>query len=351
MKVLVLHAYSALNAGDGLLVEATIKLLREAFPEGVEISVAASHPDTFSGLGLHDVYDSSINLRGYNQRYRQALTGMNQFSLVVGVGGGYLRAGNPVEAAKTMLVHGPQLLAAARSQVPSIYLSQSIGPFLPGIGSAARRLLSRIDKVIVRDDRSQSFLNLSNVERLPDLAILDEADLHFDRTLSEDTPIVTVRAVRGEVPPLVRELCQSIGGFEGYVQSETAGNNDIEAVNSIGPQRIITRESLLHHSGSRVVVAVRLHAALMALRAGHYVIHLAYERKGFGAFDDLGLGEFVHNVNKFEPERVIRQIDRLTKDDAYRDTYARHVVSAFSAAREKRKTVVSAIRSMVGIGV
>jgi polysaccharide pyruvyl transferase WcaK-like protein len=110
MKVAVLHGYSASNAGDGLLVLETLGLLREAFPGECQISVVALHPETFKDIDAH-VIDGSVSFSGYSRELRDFLRDLDSFDLVVAVGGGYLRAGHLIEAAKTTLVHWAQVRA------------------------------------------------------------------------------------------------------------------------------------------------------------------------------------------------------------------------------------------------
>nr|WP_296773615.1 polysaccharide pyruvyl transferase family protein [Rhodococcus sp. (in: high G+C Gram-positive bacteria)] len=348
MKVVVLHCYSADNAGDGLLVEETLHLLDAAFGDDVDVTLAASHPETFAHLDA-EVVDSSPSILGYRRPYRRLLGSLDEADLVVAVGGGYLRAGYAVEAAKTLAVHGPQLLAASRTSTPTVYLPQSVGPAPRFIARALIRRMSRIDSFFVRDDRSFDDYAASGVRRASDLAVLGAASSPHDTLAVDPVPVLSVRAVRGKVGPLVVDLAHQLGSFDGYVQSSTAGNDDVAAMAAMGPQRTLTREELMTAAQQqrRVVVAVRLHAALMALRAGHFVVHLAYERKGFGAFDDLGLADYVHNVNKFEPRRVLRQVERLLADESERRSYSAQLSASADEARVRRSTLVEQLRALV----
>ncbi|MCA0178214.1 MAG: hypothetical protein LCH77_01170 [Actinobacteria bacterium] len=103
MKVALLHCYSATNAGDGLLVIEAIDLIREAFPDA-KIDVSAQHPDTFEDLGPGVVVlDGGFSPRGPGRDWLRMLRRLDEYDLVVGVGGGYLRAGHPREALVTAL--------------------------------------------------------------------------------------------------------------------------------------------------------------------------------------------------------------------------------------------------------
>ena len=117
MRILLLHAYSAHNRGDGLLVDESVALIRSVFDD-VELEVVASDPDSFSYVGV-PVYNAKPGRRGWSREYLRVLRNLDSYDLLVGVGGGYLRAGKPVEMLKCLLVMGPQIFAAGRSSTRS----------------------------------------------------------------------------------------------------------------------------------------------------------------------------------------------------------------------------------------
>jgi polysaccharide pyruvyl transferase WcaK-like protein len=157
-------------------------------------------------------------------------------------------------------------------------------------------------------------------------------------------PVVSVREHRGGVPALARVLAQRLGKFDGYVQSAVAGNDDTAAVSSLNPEIICSFHELMGAPQvARVVVAVRLHAALMAINAGHYVVHLAYERKGFGAFEDLGLEAYVFNVHDFQVEEVKRKVDGLLADAERRAEYDAHIADAAGTIEKSRLAVLASL--------
>lgn len=347
MKILVLHAYSAANLGDGLLVDETLALIRKAFGEECEITIAASHPRTFIGLPVR-VVDSGVSKTGYRREYLRLLMGVRQFDAVVAVGGGYLRAGTFVETLKTLLIHGPQLLSARYSRVPVVYLPQSIGPVKFGLRRPVEALLKGMDVVALRDDRSMEEFPGVGAVRFPDLALIGEGNISPGARTPHAVPVMSIRSIRGKVPTGVMELADAIGEFDVYVQSSTAGNDDRPATKALGNRQVITRDELLAgevESQPRVIVAVRLHAALMALRAGHYVVHLAYERKGFGAFDDLGISAYVHNVNDFDVEAVLHQVQSLLQSEQARAEYRAKTKATASVRADAREDLIHRLRS------
>ncbi|WP_405472805.1 polysaccharide pyruvyl transferase family protein [Paenarthrobacter ilicis] len=345
MKVLILHAYSANNIGDGMLVTEAIELINEAFPsEDVQLTVLASDPDSFDLPGV-TLRGSKPTLRGYNREYLHTLKDLKTFDLVVGVGGGYLRGGNCVELAKALLVHGVQLRAASRHGSRVVYLPQSIGPLRLRSAPWFRKHLGKLSRVWARDDRTVDELGLpSVVKRSPDMAVL-RVQSRTTRPV-EAVPVYSVRNLRGGLPEPITELASLIGSFDGYVQSQTGGNQDLSPMQSLHPRKILERQDFLHDATTkRVVVAVRLHAALMALQAGHYVIHLSYERKGFAAFADLGLPEYVHNAFSFDPHAVSSQLTRLLSDENARVDYDAAINRAVTNSHATLESLTQSLQS------
>jgi hypothetical protein len=157
--------------------------------------------------------------------------------------------------------------------------------------------------------------------------------------------------LRRGVDSRLRELARLLGSFDGFVQSETGRNNDRSAMEALGPRRLLSRGEM--HGGDgprRVVVAVRLHAALLALSAGHYVVHLSYERKGFGAFGDLGLQDYVHNVYDFDPSQVAALATKLQSDLSARQGYDQKVNAARRAMSGTLQQMVEILGSRPGSG-
>lgn len=60
-----------------------------------------------------------------------------------------------------------------------------------------------------------------------------------------------------------------------------------------------------------VVISVRLHGSLQSMISGCPSIHLSYERKGFGAFSDLGVSEYCHGFKSFNPKLIEKQVNAL----------------------------------------
>nr|WP_231366436.1 polysaccharide pyruvyl transferase family protein [Zhihengliuella flava] len=340
-----MHGYSAHNAGDGLLVSETLEIIADSLGE-CRITILASQPETFRHLNA-TLLPTVPTVRGWDRRTLATLKNINKFDVVIAVGGGYLRAGTLVETLKTLLVHGPQLLAASRANTPTFYLPQSIGPARFGVQALFRTLLKNVSRVYVRDDRSLNEFAGINVRRFPDLAAATASASRPTNGLVDPTPVLSIRDVHGSVKADIHRVARMLGTYDAYIQSTTRGNDDRPATATLCPRRLVSRKELMTRGGTpRVVLAVRLHAALMALAAGHYVIHLAYERKGFGAFSDLGLSDWVHSVNSFPPSKVFAQLQELLTNPAARDAYDARLADSASNIANARNEILEEIRAI-----
>lgn len=346
-SVLIFHAYSADNLGDGLLVRETVKLVTEAVGPGAQFTVVATQPETFADLGA-TLVSSKAHDRRELVSYVRTLWRTHQYDLIVGVGGGYLRSGTTREAVKTAVVHYPQLWAASRNGNHAVYFPQSVGPAGWIATGFMRHALRKVRSVHLRDDRSMAEFPEIGATRTPDLAIM-MAGIRRGQGEVVSRPVLSVRPIDGAIPAPVRLLARQMGLFDGFVQSQTAGNKDAQAMASLNPQETLSSGELFSSGTRRVVVAVRLHAALMSIAAGHFVVHLAYERKGFGAFDDLGLSAFVHPVKSFDPEAVMAQVKELSDTDGLREHYDQKVLAASASARVQRSVLVEDVRKAVGL--
>ncbi|MDN7880919.1 polysaccharide pyruvyl transferase family protein [Burkholderia aenigmatica] len=342
--VALLHAYSARNSGDGLLVDLSVGLLREAFGDAVRVSIVAADPASFpayddvraapvlAARGMDRLLGAAAAALPVRTNGRlHALRGLlDEVDLIVGVGGGYLRARTAIEALKLEAGHLLQMRAALASGKPAVYLPQSIGPVLSSraVGTHLQSLLGAFDTVFVRDDRSAAFLAANpNTRRAPDLAVLDfghrsETILRQALPQTSDTArhvaFVLRRAPAWRAERRARydasiarlvEQARATCRVSFAVQSTGRGNDDPAYYRSLGIREPLTPlKTLLETDRPDVTVSVRLHGALESILHGVPAFHISYERKGFGAYADMNLGDWVVNGAAFDPARVCRTI-------------------------------------------
>lgn len=340
--IAVLHAYSRHNSGDGLLVDLTLERLARHGIGPADCVVYALDPASFADLPQVEKVGTAgravdrelagavlgaaaLAPAGFRPslavgRVARLLAGAEAF---VAVGGGYLRAGSRANALGTAVNHLPQVRAAVATGRPSLYLPQSIGPLAGPVGRAVRTALAKVGTVHARDDRSVAALGRApNVVRTPDLAVLRLAeDLPDQPTTAADGPAVIIardlsdRDDRYDARFL--DLAARLGDVVWAVQAEGAvEKSDRTFYERLGVTPAGTTGTVLGPDGPAAgpVVSVRLHGALESLLAGRPVVHLGYERKSWGAYEDLGLGEWVHPARSFDPAVVAAQVAELRAD-------------------------------------
>jgi polysaccharide pyruvyl transferase WcaK-like protein len=369
--ILVAHAYSANNRGDGLLVDETVRLVRKAFPDEREIIVAAADPTTFPqyqtvpSMGPQGGAARIAHFMGVAAKLagRQAggkidlsplSTLARRANLIVAVGGGYMRSGNCEEAVKTTLAHTAQAYAMVDSGTPTVYLSQSVGPFRTPLGPLMRDALSKLDVLFVRDDRSLSDMRDSpNVKRVPDLAILKlfgQADTqsfqnNFAKTYLIARALNKPKNIQQKYVQSLLRLRELLPDIEITLQSSGRGNDDVSFYDEMGWGRNFrTISQAVKESGPGVVISVRLHGALQSLIDGCPAVHLSYERKGWGAYEDLGISPWVHNVHNFDPTLVASQVKQLS---ATSQVYWARINKQRHLAEVAEDKIVSSLRMAV----
>ncbi|HEX6423491.1 MAG TPA: polysaccharide pyruvyl transferase family protein [Acidimicrobiales bacterium] len=370
----IIHAYSSHNAGDGLLVELTLRRLAGVGIDARDVVLVALDPDSFvepgtlageiphryrmgtssragagnvvgaAGRGAGLAVPSLVRLPA--GRVARAL---RRCHALVAVGGGYLQARDAVSSAGVALNHLPQLVAAARHRGPTLYLPQSIGPLRGPAGAAVRRTLGAVDTVCVRDRWSEDDLTgLPNVRRVPDLAVLDTADHAHEIGPVPAGGAVGFVARRVDHAPgygdHVVAVARALG--DGALWPVQAGGDDTksDAVHylRLGVEPAGRLKDLLAERRLSVVVSVRLHGALMALRAGVPAIHLAYDRKGPAAFADLGLDEWCLDVRSLDRDHLAAAVKELAADPAPYWRRFDERVPALKAASERLDALVAA---------
>ncbi|WP_153100375.1 polysaccharide pyruvyl transferase family protein [Paraburkholderia hayleyella] len=378
--IVLLHAYSTRNSGDGLLVDLSVALLQEAFGPDVRVSIVAADPGSF-GAHAH-VYPAPVlaqqgwrrlataasallppAMAGVNAELHTLYRLLDSADLIVGVGGGYLRSRSATEILKLHAGHLVQLRAARASGKPAVYLPQSIGPVLPQgpLAGHLAPLLAGLSAVFVRDDRSAEFLRDNvNTQRAADLAVLDFANRgeHILREAARATRshMAHVALVLRAAPNwsqtqherylnatnALRQTLSASCRLSIALQSSGRGNDDGAYCRRIGIEGPLpTLKTLLETDRPDAVVSVRLHGALEAVLHGVPAFHLSYERKGFGAYADLGVPGWVVNAADFNAGQVAAT---LFAPDAAANFW--HAASlGLAHLRRQRHTLVEVLRS------
>jgi polysaccharide pyruvyl transferase WcaK-like protein/uncharacterized membrane protein YbhN (UPF0104 family) len=337
---LIIHGFSRRNSGDGLLVDLTYEALSQAGIDRERCALLALDPESFSDLenvfrapgeptarpswrlcaaGIEVAADAISSVLGPRFAAGRVARLASRARGLIAVGGGYLVADSFVRQMGVLLNHLVQLRVAGREGVPSIYLPQSIGPLRGPVGRATARALRSVERLYVRDDKSLAEVGGPNVRRCADLAVMKLARELAGATRQEQGDNRTVLVGRdlpnaGSYVERLRELQRLVPSPAWAVQADVMGpRSDRAFYQSLGLPDVGSLANVLK-TRPGVVVSVRLHGAISALIAGCPAIHLAYERKGWGAYEDLGIGAFAHDARTFDPATVARQVDELHRD-------------------------------------
>ncbi|MFM0019634.1 glycosyltransferase [Paraburkholderia azotifigens] len=327
--VYLLHAYSSRNSGDGLLVKLSLRAIREA---GIRQTVTVVCLDPESFVGYLD--DPQIKLISLWQFVVRTLTHAwrRRGTVFFGVGGGYLRAGTWKEGCKTLIAHGLQIVCASLwGPRARVYFPQSVGPFSTALGSVLKWLVRHhVDTIFLRDDKSVRELDHRRAMRIGDLVVLEISK--SPRVLKLAARKSLARSVRRKVYFVFRDLSDKPYG-ESYIaklrnlikqtpyaslalQSAGRGNSDDVFYQRVfGVHSAPALRDVIRHEDA-IIVSVRLHGSLESVLGGLPSVHIAYERKGRAAYDDLGLSEYAFHAENFDPAAVAAAIEKLRCDPA-----------------------------------
>jgi polysaccharide pyruvyl transferase WcaK-like protein len=327
---LILHGFSRRNSGDGLLVNLTLEALEAAGVDRSQCHLLALDPESFADLehvhrapGEPTAQMSWRLVKAAGELADDLLGGSDVEMLaqeakgMIAVGGGYLVTDSLTRQAGVLLNHMVQMRVAARAQVPTIYLPQSVGPLHGPVGMMTRRVIAGIDRFYLRDDISMRELPGPNFRRCPDLAVMKLArslPRYVDAVAQAAPTILVGRALPddGDYVQRLRQLSATVDDPIWAVQADVAGpRSDRTFYQQHGWTDGGSLSEVVAQHPSSVVVSVRLHGAIASLIAGRPAIHLSYERKGWGAYEDLGIAEFVHDARNFDPDLVAAQVREL----------------------------------------
>lgn len=372
-RLAILHAYDGRNLGDGLLVAETLDLVERSGVDLADCVIVAMHSESWRGISAVVQYpgvragETTGPRSGALSLARLSLGGMTSMrtawgtavakvvagaDAVVGVGGGYLRAPGGRQSLDTMAFHLPQLALAASTGKPSFYMPQSIGPLCGPTGRAIGRHLQDLTWVGVRDDRSMEELPSGvRAHRMPDLAVLAIArsPLGADARSVGGGIVLVARALMdggNRYTEALARLARLTNASWG-VHSQALGQNDLDFYRAFKPPRTAPTSELLSDRSVAVVISVRLHGALQAILAGVPAIHLSYERKGHGAYGDLGITDWLHEAWTFDPDDVASQATALAEDPR---PFWRAIEGRLPALREANDHLLEELtQTMVGV--
>jgi colanic acid/amylovoran biosynthesis protein len=266
---------------------------------------------------------------------------------------------------------------------PLIFFTQSLGPFSnPSIRKSLKRIFDRSILILVRD--KQSLNNLTDMG-VSNRSIHITADAAF--ALTDPVAVETAKnATRRPGSPLkvaisarewrhfktvapadgMRQYLQSLCALSAHLierhgaeitfLSTCQGMPEYWTDDSKVARKIV--EGLPYHLRSSVsvdagfhhpkdlaemlksydlVVATRMHMAILALGAGTPVLPIAYEFKMRELFERLGQGNWVQDIEKISPESLIRAAD------SFLDSISQSRAALFAAVEKERQDALESV--------
>ncbi len=408
MKICIINCV-ALNGGDAAILYALEKTLRLAFGDDVDIvvfdsqaAVAAQYYPRFrfrqmararrfqrwrwrAGLALARAGAPRLGRALAPRSLREHWRAYDEADLVVSTGGTYLvEHYNPA----WRLLH---LLTAAASGRPLVLFTQSLGPFRsPRNRALLERLLPQVALLLLRDGRSARHVAevgaaprasacvsdgafaLADEESLrraagrtlpgvPRVAVSVRAWQHFSQGDATGGMARYRAALAAGVSYLVREKSAKVtflSTCQGIAEYRTDDSEVALQIWKALPEEIrasVTVDGSFHAPDALVaelgrfdlVLATRMHAAILALAAGTPVLPIAYEFKTKELFESLGWGEWVLDIESLDGEALVGRLAGLfealpgLRAGLFRGVEA-HRLSALSAVALVRDAVAPA---------
>ena len=95
-----------------------------------------------------------------------------------------------------------------------------------------------------------------------------------------------------------------------------------------------------------VVVAMRFHNVICAIKLGKPVINIGFSQKADRMFDDMGIGEFSQRLEQLDVDVLYQQLQKLLGDRVGYTEKLRQALSLFQARLDKQEAIVS--RDLLG---
>lgn len=299
VRILLSGYYGYGNLGDDALLEVIVGRLRERFPNAMLDVLSAQPEDTAHQLRV------TATPRGDIAAVKRAI---DRSDVVLSGGGGLLQNATSL---KSLLYYVGILRMATYSKKPTMIFGQSIGP-LDMLGRKTVTEFCRgVPLATVRDARSQALLQKllpeTRVELTADPVFLyepgEDADPTFANSLgTDDGPLALVSVRKSSRSDVVAErvaLAVDRLWDEHGIRSvffPLGGAPDADVSTSIirrtksnplllPAASLATAATLI--ARCRVVIGMRLHALILAIRLGVPFLALAYDPKVAALVEDL----------------------------------------------------------------
>jgi colanic acid/amylovoran biosynthesis protein len=382
MNIIITNVFGIKNKGDQALLECLLESVDRSIYTDVQLTAVATNPADNEMVYPHIKWIGLPWTSKYKNQYLKKLfillrallflildlilgLGWSQFGrslkqadLVIASPGGYLE-----DSTWSYFAHLFQLLLSVRLGKRLVLAPQSIGPIRNSIGRRLTRMVLRhAFSVYCRDSYSYDFAaklhpsHGGSIVKTTDMVLLSEK---LKKTgpcalissvgitvldwgcggdeLARSNYIATMRAA-------VKRLEQD--GLKVFIipQTSVPGNRDMDVALEVkGDSGAVLlgqpnslEEYLSHFSKVDTIIGMRLHSCLLAIMSGVPAISVSYLPKCTDIMGDLGLSEFVVDINELEIEKLMSLVNEVRILDSRKKYWLkmsesrRHMSSAFS---------------------
>lgn len=359
MRFLVSGYYGFDNLGDDALLSIIVSQLKTRYPLGIVDVLSAKPDETSYALGVE------ATPRWDQGSIRAAV---DRADVVLSGGGGLLQNATSL---KSLLYYAGIIRTALRAGKPAMVFAQSIGPLDFWGKQTVREFCKGLSAATVRDARSRELfaplVPATRVELTADPVLLYEppelaVDLAATGLDAQSDPLVVVCARKtanfsdgiAAIAAAVDRLAERHGARVAFVPF--GGVPDADASTAI-IRKCRSAPTLVPLAGldavaaaiarAKLVIGVRLHALVLALRFSVPFLYVPYDPKITGLVDDLGypLPPLWGPGIRVQSERIEGLVD-----DAWQrhDELTTHLERAYRLQRELATANFTALARLLG---
>lgn len=331
MKIVICGNYGAENLGDEMILEGILENLRSVTPSA-EITIFSGNPkQTFEKTSIKSVekfptgFKSLLKSIFGKNKAKQAVKECDYFIL----GGGGL-FGNLTFRAN--LIWGIQAWQAYRHKKPVIMYGQSIGQLNGKIRKwIVKNLFKKADFIGVRDSESKKRLeNLGitkEIKVIPDLAF-SITNVPKNSGLKENKELILALRGNGGLNKnsknIIHEFLQDLISKNWKIRVINFQKNIDETLHkeitkNLQNTEILdiknTKELLEAYSTSDLVLGMRLHSIISAIKTETPFIAISYADKVKDLLNDAKLSEYMLSTDKITLEKLQDLFSKTMKED------------------------------------
>jgi polysaccharide pyruvyl transferase WcaK-like protein len=312
-------------------------------------------------------------LRRFDKQLDCSLRSIDDSNLVIVVGGNYIYSHFDFYTHAIPIVYA-KFLRKKRT----VMLGHSIGPFEGVLDRAVSRvILSRINLITFREELSYLYvkknlkINSPNALLSCDMTFFLQS-LNLTYKISENQPKVGITARKWlfNQPDLYKKYVDSITqaafnlikeGFEVYLipfSYMKGAEDDLEPCKTIYaklsnkyPEKVylinVKEESptslvkIMRKLGLNILIGTRMHSVLLASLAGIPSVIISYQHfKAHGISKQLGLDNYIVNIEKIDPDKLIHYINKLIKN---REEIRKRIIMAVQRLKKINEPRISSI--------